>query len=103
MAVFSTHPVRKGNHRRNRSRNPGRILIPAGAIHSLSPSEERKKCDREKDRFRMLRLPLISVPINSTSHTIFITAVSAYVIGSECIKNSVPLLGAYNVSITEPS
>ena len=36
MAVFSTHPVRKGNHRRNRSRNPGRILIPAGAIHSLS-------------------------------------------------------------------
>ena len=46
---------------------------------------------------------IISVPINSTSHTIFITAVSAYVIGSECIKNSVPLLGAYNVSITEPS
>ena len=36
MAVFSTHPVRKGNHRRNRSRTPGRILIPAGAIHSLS-------------------------------------------------------------------
>lgn len=36
MAVFSIHPVRKGNHRSNRSRTPGRILIPAGAIHSLS-------------------------------------------------------------------
>ena len=104
MAVFSTHPVRKSNHRSNRSRTPGRILIPAGAIHSLSRLRRgRNVIVRKTASGCCACLPLISVPINSTSHTIFITAVSAYVIGSECIKNSVPLLGAYNVSITEPS
>lgn len=67
MAVFSTHPVRKSNHRSNRSKTPGRILIPAGAIHSLSRLRRGRNVIVRKTRFRMLPLPDILRYVEATS------------------------------------